>query len=79
MRGKGTIRQPTAHEAAAHTLISLQSFHTDVLIADRAAGIVALERKSAFIEFARERFAGLNAGRFVVNEDYFSVDHDGHA
>jgi hypothetical protein len=40
---------------------------------------VALERKSAFIEFARERFSGLNAGRFVVNEDYFSVDHDSHA
>jgi len=46
---------------------------------NRAAGIVTLKSEGAFVEFAREWLAWLNTGRFVVNEDYFSVDDDGDA
>lgn len=45
---------------------------------NRAVGIVALEGEGAFVKFALEGFAGLNARRFVVFEDLFPVDDDGH-
>ena len=41
--------------------------------------VIAAARTPAWREFSREGFAGLNAGRFVVNEDYFPVDHHRHA
>src|SRR5947208_8566722 len=66
-------RQSSIPPTRPRTSPSVQPLDADVLVADDALGVVALQGKSAFIEFTREVLAGLRARRFVVLQDSFPI------